>query len=674
MGCAGEPSEPVGDRRAPIIVISVDTLRSDRLPMYGHEAIETPALDALRADSILYERAYATVPLTLPSHASILTGLDPDRHGVRSNVGYAIDSELESLPRLLASRGYRTGAAVSAWVLRRETGMGDHFSFYDDEVGAATGISFANVQRPGRETVARALDWIAEQQGEPLFFMLHLFEPHMPFSPPADLSGRYTDPYDGEIVETDRIVGDFLSRLEELGLYDDALIIFLSDHGEGLNDHGEPGHGIFLYREAIQVPLLIKLPRGQRAGETVTQPVSLIDVAPTVASFFGFPVPESMGGADLLGSLSSDRAIYSETLYPRLHLGWSELRSLIRGDEHLIEAPRPELYDVVADPGETQNLVGERRRTYASLREELADRPLGLQDPSSVDPEEAAKLAALGYLGSTVSEGDGELPDPKDRIGDLQALIRAMDLAATGDRAESIEVFRGLLRENPALVEGWLQLGRLLDEEGRWEESLEAYQAAIRAVPAGSGETALSIAEILLRLGRFDEASRHVELGRTVNPHRASLIEARIALARGDLDQAERMARAVPAGVHRNEAEVLLATVLAKIGRLDEAMRVAEATAARLIERGEAPPEGLFFVKGDILARMEQLDLAASAFEKEIELYPGHLQAYANLAVVELVRQQPERAGSILAEMERRNPSDRARRFAARTRDELGLR
>ncbi len=676
VGCGRESSSPEPaaalPEGTPVILISVDTLRSDRLPMYGYERIETPALEGLRADSILFEHAYSTVPLTLPSHSSILTGMDPDHHGVRSNVGYVLKPEDASLPRVLAGRGYETGAAVSAWVLRKETGVGAHFDFYDDDVGSATGISFANVQRPGAESAKIATNWILQRSDKPFFFMLHLFEPHMPFEPPADLQGRYQEPYDGEIVDADRIIGAFLDRLKQAGIYDRALIIFLSDHGEGLGDHGELGHGIFLYRESIQVPLLIKLPGSARGGETVEEPVSLTDLAPTVLGALDVSIPDSMKGANVLGSLDAERPIYSETLYPRLHLGWSELRSIISGENHYIEAPRPELYDIRADPAETENLLSDRRRVYARLRELLDDRPLALSDPSSVDREEAAKLAALGYLGSTVTTGDGELPDPKDKIGDMEELIEAMALASSADHRGAIDRFRKILEKNPALVEGWLQLGRLLDEEGRWPESLEAYREAMKLAPTSSGETALSIAEVLVRMERYDEALKHVELGEAINPARAGVIRARIALAEGDLQLAARLARAVPPGVQRDEADVVLAWILVESGDLEEAMHVVEEAAKRAAQREEKPPEGLLFVRGDILARMDRLDEAIKSFEMEITLYPGHLQAYGNLAVVNLLRGNRERVRDIMAAMVRSNPNERARAFAAHTLHELG--
>src|ERR1019366_2708962 len=271
---------------APIILISVDTLRSDHLPAYGYAGVETPALDALRKDSILYERAWSHVPLTLPSHASILTGLEPSAHGLHDNLGYRLKAGVPTLAELLKKQGYETGAAVSCFVLKGDSGIARGFDFYDDAVEPAEGqAALGQVQRAGPDTEARLETWLAARPpGGKLFAFLHLYEPHTPYEPPEPFKTRYAaQPYDGEIAQADAIVGKFLAFLKARGPYDRALIVFLSDHGEGLGDHGESEHGMFLYRETLQVPLFVKLPGGKRAGETVATPAALADVFTTLA-------------------------------------------------------------------------------------------------------------------------------------------------------------------------------------------------------------------------------------------------------------------------------------------------------------------------------------------------------------------------------------------------------
>ena len=245
-----------------MVIISIDTLRADHLPIYGAAGPETPAIDALAKDSVVFENAYSHVPLTLPSHVTILTGLLPKDNGVRNNLGYRFDSAAHpSVPTLLKARGYATGAAVSAYVLRGATGLAAAFDDYDDQMDRASeGTAMGEVQRPGARTVAVAVRWVNTRRDQPFFYLLHLFEPHAPYAPPEPFKSRYAaHPYDGEIAAADAVLGQFLEALKSGGVYDRATIILLSDHGEGLGDHGEAQHGIFLYREAIHVPLLLKL-------------------------------------------------------------------------------------------------------------------------------------------------------------------------------------------------------------------------------------------------------------------------------------------------------------------------------------------------------------------------------------------------------------------------------
>ncbi|HYC58183.1 MAG TPA: sulfatase, partial [Thermoanaerobaculia bacterium] len=361
-------------RTTPVILISIDTLRSDRLPVYGYDKVSTPNLDAFRADAILYERAYSHCPLTLPSHASMFTGLLPADHGIRDNIGFTLPEKVPTLPALLKANGYATAAAVSAFVLRKGTGIARGFDAYDDEVEPIDTFQvIARVQRSGGETVAAARKWLDQHDPEkPFFYFLHLYDPHTPYEPPEPFRSQYkANPYDGEIAYTDHVIGEFLDYLKEKGIYDKALIMILADHGEGLNDHREEEHGIFLYREAIQVPLIVKLPGNARAGTSVSATAGLADVFSTILEQTATPRPAGhKDSVSLLSLIDSDakRNIYSETYYPRMHFGWSDLHSLTDGDHHLIRAPIPELYDLRKDPRETKNVMNEERRTYTAMR------------------------------------------------------------------------------------------------------------------------------------------------------------------------------------------------------------------------------------------------------------------------------------------------------------------
>jgi arylsulfatase A-like enzyme len=266
----------------PVILISIDTLRSDHLPAYGYRGIATPNLDRFAADGIVYEHAFSHVPLTLPSHASIFTGLLPAHHGVRDNAAFHLDAKTPTIASMLRARGYATGGVISAYVLRGSTNISSGFDTYNDAIPFIEGAPTGNLARPGRETIAIAKQWIATKSTQPFFAFVHLFEPHAPYEPT----------YDGEIATADALVGDLLDSLRASNLYDDALIIVLSDHGEGLGDHGEQEHGVLLYREALQVPLIVKLPRNERKGTRVAEVVQLVDVLPTIEAFTGSAPPQ----------------------------------------------------------------------------------------------------------------------------------------------------------------------------------------------------------------------------------------------------------------------------------------------------------------------------------------------------------------------------------------------
>jgi arylsulfatase A-like enzyme/Flp pilus assembly protein TadD len=628
----GSTGEPGPYRNAPILLISVDTLRSDHLPVYGYDKVKTPAFDAFRKDAVLFERAYSHVPLTLPSHATILSGRLPGEHGVRDNSGYVFSAaKTPYLPKLLHDAGYKTGGAVSTFVLRAETGMAEGFDRYEANIEVRATESLGNSQRSGRETSRVALDWLKTVSSQPFFLFLHLYEPHTPYAPePAFAS--YPDPYDGEVATADAILGDFLAELKRMGVYDRAVIVLLSDHGEGLRDHGEQEHGIFLYREALQVPLMVKLPKGERGGSTVKEPAQLLDVFPTILGLAGLPVPKGGGGRSLFSPESRERTFYAETFYPRLHLGWSELYSAIRGGSHYIEAPRPELFDLAADPAEKTNVLTRERRTYAELRKAVAHVRTPLAAPSAVDEETAAKLASLGYLGSSVKTGEGPLPDPKDRIHTLDDFGRALQLASGQRYAEAVPLFEQLVRENPSMLDSWESLGQSLQKLGRHQEALAAYEEAMK-VSGGAGHVALSMASLLLDMGRLDDARKHAELGLATSPAVAHNLLAQIALAKNDPAAAEKEARAaLAARGSRLGPLVTLAGVLEAQGKLDEALELTDEAL------GEMKPgqtfTGLYLIRGDLFGRMDRAAEAEQAFLREIHDFPADTAAYTRLAVL----------------------------------------
>ncbi|MCP3964327.1 MAG: sulfatase-like hydrolase/transferase [bacterium] len=629
-GC-GAPPETVGpDERESaetppsIVLISIDTLRSDRLPAYGYDGVETPAIDALRADSILFERAYAQAPLTIPSHASILTGLLPAEHGVRDNIGYHFESgAVAYLPRLLAETGYDTGAAISAYVLRGDLGFADGFDFYQDSIEQRPRVGVGGLQRAGGETLDSALPWLRQRSNDPFFFFLHLFEPHTPYDPPNP--SLYASPYDGEVAEADRIVGELLDELRALDLYDRSVIVLLSDHGEGLGDHGEDEHGVLLYRESLQVPLLVKLPSGDRGGTSVATPVALVDVFPTLLDLTGISRPEGLAGVSLLRARdgeTSSRTIYAETFFPRLHFGWSDLASLVDGRYHFIEGPDPELYDLEADPGETSNIVWQERSVTARLRKELSGYERTLQAPGAVDPEERRALEALGYVGSTAPEPDGPLPDPKSRLDTVADLKNGLRHYSAGELEQAVAAYRRAVAANPRSLDAWEYLGRSLSELGRPGEALEAFERALELADGRASHLAVASALTLLNGRRPAEA---IELLRREIAKSPDALELRLL-----------------------EARALVIT-----GRVDEALASTEAAARSAPDNADA-----IYMRGAVHIGRRDLDAGERDLRRALELAPDHTAAISDLAALMQYRGETDEARRLLERVLELNPGD----------------
>ncbi|HZI64276.1 MAG TPA: tetratricopeptide repeat protein, partial [Thermoanaerobaculia bacterium] len=500
---------------------------------------------------------------------------------------------------------------------------------------------------------------------------------HTPYEPPEPFRSRYRDSYVGEIAAADAIVGRFLDGLRQRGRYDGALIVLLSDHGEGLGDHGEKEHGVLLYRESLHVPLIVKLPGGRRGGTRVAAPAALIDVFPTVCTAVGVACPPGLPGRSLLGGVAADaaeRQIYSESLYARIHLGWSELRSLIDARYHYISGPDPELYDIAVDPGETRNLRDEARRELRAREAGLVEIPLRLEAPAAVDPEEAARLAALGYLGNVASEPSGPPRDPKQHVRELERVGRAHELTRQGRLVEAVELCRDILREYPELVDIHTQLAATLRRLGRHDEALAAYREAIRLAPHLLDTLAVEIGKLELDLGRLEQAELNARQALAAYPLEAHLLLAGVELARRDLSAAEREARQAvgEASSPRLAALVFLARVLVEQGRLPEAFQAVDDAAARIGSSGARPLPTLEATRGDVLARLGRSAEAEAAFRREIELFPRTTEAYVRLAILLAEQRRFGEIEPTLEAMVRAAPAPRSFQLAAKTLEDLG--
>jgi arylsulfatase A-like enzyme/Flp pilus assembly protein TadD len=531
--------------RPNVILITIDTLRADYLGCYGSRRVETPVIDGLAAAGSLFERAYCQVPMTPPSHASILTGTYPQTHGVRDFTSPGLRLGFPTLAGILKNAGYTTAAFVSAYVLDSVWGLNQGFDTYYDRFAPRDfqGVNPGTVQRRAGESVNLVLDWLKAAPRLPYFLWVHLYDPHHDYNPPEPFRTRYADDrYGGEVAYADRELGRLIAALKERGEFDTSLIILTSDHGEAFGEHEEAEHGFFVYDTTVRIPLIFKLPGSTRTGPArITSIVETVDIAPTVLQLTGASMDRKipMQGTGLLGAMmgkpgSLPAFSYSETLYPRLNFGWSDLASYTEGRFKYIRAPRPELYDVESDPGEKENLFPRQQAVAGNLRQklEMFRQRLGLPDPArtaAADPKRLEALRSLGYVAVSVPVKNtaSGLTDPKDRVRIFNRILLAMQAADAGALPKSNELLSQVLREEPDLFIAHYSLGVNRLKAGENEKALEAFTTA-SALNPGFDLTEINRASALARLGRVDDAIGTLEALLRQNPLR---LEARRQIA-----------------------------------------------------------------------------------------------------------------------------------------------
>jgi arylsulfatase A-like enzyme/Flp pilus assembly protein TadD len=586
--------------------VTIDTMRADHVGAYGYRAAHTPTLDRLARDGVRFDRAYAPAPITLTSHASLLTGRYPSAHGARDN-GTAMNADVPTLATWLRGRGFRTAAFVAAFPLDKRFGLSRGFDVYSDRMPRGPDGRLAN-ERPARMVVDDAITWLRdsrERTGEAgrIFLWVHLFEPHAPYGDPAHDPRPAIARYDDEISIADREVGRLLSSLgPDAGR---TLVVVASDHGEAFGEHGETGHSLFVYDTTLRVALLVAGPRVP-LHRVVDDPVCLIDVAPTVLDLLGEPglAPD---GVDLVptmaGAFLPARALYAESFAPLIDFGWSPLRSVREGRWKAIAAPRPELYDIRADASEAHDLASDAttssraatapRAGEPSLRDLLAriDRFSGDALPTRSAPalagvgatdSQRARLGALGYLQGGAAPVSAMLPDPKDRR-DLAARIAAVTSGELqGDRL--VAALESITRDDPRNAQMQLRLGDALLTRSRCAEAEPHFRAAIRfRVP--SADAHLGLASCQADAGRLADAVATLRQSETVeadNP--VVLANLGLLLAKQSMTESAvaslRNALAIDPDFH--EARFNLALVMARAGRRADARTEAKTLLARL--------------------------------------------------------------------------------------------
>ena len=524
-----------GPKASPnVILITIDTVRADHVRCYGAKEVQTPTLDGLAHDGVVFERAISQVPLTWPSHAAILTGLYPFQNGVQDFTGQPLEARFRSVAQAFQQHGYATGAEVSAFVLDRSWGLVRGFDFYDDSfppeafVNRALGL----VERPAGESVSRALAWLQRNPRRPFFFWLHLYDPHSPYDPPDPYRSQYkSHPYDGEIAYADHELGRLIEWLKRNQLYDRSLIVFLSDHGESLGEHGEQEHGFFVYDATVHIPLIVKPPAGSgiRRGR-VARPVETVAVAPTLLHLAGIhdTIEKQFPSHGLFGpAAEATDESYSETFYPFSSFGWSPLHALETSRYHYIDAPEAELYDVTADPEESRNVASQQTAVVAVFKEKLKTRlqnhPFTPTQAASaqLSPDALEKLRSLGYAAyrsplSAEALASG-LPDPKSKLWEFNAILKAEDALQEGDVARAEEILSPIQERDSKMYVIPFLLGEAALRNQNWGRAAEQLQRCMELNP-NFDNAMTGLARALAKLGRVDEAKDWLKKASASNP------------------------------------------------------------------------------------------------------------------------------------------------------------
>lgn len=619
-----------------VLLVTIDTLRADHVGCYGDARASTPTIDALAARGVRFAEGVAQVPLTLPSHASILTGVTPLVHGVRDNAGFALGPSLPTLAEAFRDAGYDTAAFVSGFPLHHRFGLARGFADYDDRFPRGADSSrLPYIERRADQTLAAASEWLGRRTRaeRPLFVWLHLFDPHAPYEPPEPQRSRFLDrPYDGEVAFTDAQLGEFLAAWRAARPSREPLVLLTADHGEGLGEHGEPTHGLFIYDSTIRVPLILAGP-GVPAGKVVNGAAPSIDIAPTLLDFAGQRPMKGVEGHSLRAALQAGRAggepVYIESLFGRLGFGWAPLYGWRQRGLMFIDAPRPELYDTARDSAQATNLIHDRQDEASRMRRavQAAVSKAPEARPAAASRETSERLRSLGYVaGGPI--GEPSLRDPKDLAGLAARIENAMAVERT-DPAKAAAEFRAALREDPANTVARRHLAIALSAARQFGAAAAELQGLVASGDA-SLETLTLLGDCHRLSGRFAEALD--AFGRAVAKHpeapegfdgqgKVLTAQGRTEEARGAFEQALRVAP--------DDAEGLegLADLALARGDLVEARARFDRLAAR--DPGDS---AVALKRGVVLVRLGEVARAVDVFRQVVEREPANAEASLDLA------------------------------------------
>ncbi len=635
-----QPSRAPNAARPNVIFITVDTVRADHLGCYGAKQVKTPVLDALAQDGVLFERAISQVPLTWPSHAAMLTGTYPFKNGVQDFTGHPLAPQFRSVAQAFRDAGYRTGAVVSSFVLDRSWGLARGFEHYDDVFAGNLFVTsdIGLVERKANESVDHSLSWLKHRTAKPFFFWLHLYDPHSPYNPPEPYRTEYKENlYDGEIAYTDAQLGRVIAWLKENRLYDKTAIVVVSDHGESLGEHDEREHGFFIYNSTLHVPLIIKPAGKSIGGRRVGDVVEITAVAPTLLRLARVSdrIQSQFDTMSLLPK-PAPGAAYSETFYPFSSFGWSPLHSLQNGDYQYVEAPRPELYNLREDPTELHDVIAEHPAIAAALKQKLKEQVS--QQPKvqatsgpAADDVVAQKLRALGYLAYRspvpASALTNSLPDPKDKIGELESILAASDAFRAGNFEEGKRILNPVMEQDPTLYVVPYMIGEEALARKDWTEAVAQLQKSLQLNP-DFDQAMTAVARALHQQGRDDEAEKWARKAIDTNPKNfRAWFELGWIQAQHQPDEAMKSLR------KSLEIQPNFALSVREMGMLEfESKAYGEASQhlQQAVDLGLSGPY-LFNYLGIAYSRIGQLKKAVNSYREALRQKPDMADAHLNL-------------------------------------------
>jgi len=674
----GKQTMPVGN----ILVITLDTTRADRIGAYGYTRAETPNIDKLAREGVLFEDAFSSVPITLPSHCSIFTGTSVLYHKVKNNGTYFLPGEVETLAEILKRRGFDTSAFISSFTLDSRFGLEQGFDIYNDDVAKKdAGVKAYASERQAGAVFRDFSQWFEQHYGKRFFCWVHFYDPHMPYEPPEPYRTRFkTNRYDGEIAYMDENVGRIISLLKSKGVLDQTLVVVAGDHGEAFGEHGELGHQIFCYEENLQVPLIFWAADGLPKNKRIEEKVNLTDVMPTILDYLGLAKPakpatpgESLRGRSLLpllrgGELNAE-TFYINSEFARESLGCAPVKGIVKDGYKYLDLPRPELYYLPEDPGEKENLYFKRNALARRMKQTMAalvkkSGHSAFQSKRTLTGEEARRLETLGYISSARGGANpDELPDPKDKIRSWSEYMRGNQMLTEGRTDEAVESFRNSVEANPKFSWAHAKLASLYYGRGEVGKAAAQYRAGMAGNPDDNIIKA-DYANLLMKEKRYDEAEEILKVLREMNPmdvgaHVNNLLGS-IYMAKGDFESAASCYRQ---GLEMEPENRMMKTLLAfscqRSNRLSEALEI-----YGQLEREDPDDHNVLFNMAMVYGMKEEYESSRRYFERAIKVKETPVVYYNYAFILSKAGEYGEAVEKMNKFLEMYPPDDATRRGA----------